>query len=121
MLRPGGRFLIVDPCEGSTLLLRLWDRARARIAKLRAPPASTLAADVEIPHHEEGPINVPRILALLEQNGLEPTVAYWTHFEGAHRLPKQLARALVWAGSRPWRHRSGNIAYISGRKRPDVA
>ena len=119
VLRPGGRFFIVEPCVGSTLLLRVWDGARERLAARRARRRRDEPdVDVEIPHHEEEEIDAGHLLALLDRHGLEGEPAYWTHFEGADRLPRFAARALVRAGSRPWRHRSGNLVYVTGRKRP---
>ncbi|HYI35028.1 MAG TPA: methyltransferase domain-containing protein [Thermoleophilaceae bacterium] len=118
VLRPGGRFFISEPCVGSTAALRAWERMKGLRRRLRRGTPAAPPPGLEIPGHDEGPIDAEGLARLLDSHGLETQIDYWTHFEGSHRLPAPAARALIRWGSRPWRDRSGNLAYLTGFKRP---
>jgi SAM-dependent methyltransferase len=130
VLRPGGVLLIMEPCVGTNpplrawnVIARLWGRARDRLPTrgLRHPedqaPADS-AEPLEIPDHEEGPIDVAELTTPLDELQMKFDLTYWSFFEGLHhRGPLWIQKAVVLLGSRPWRHRSGNLVVLLGRAR----
>ena len=116
VLAPGGVFYLAEPCLGSNLALRTWQRARGALSRRRDPDRGA-AEPVEIPDHDEGPVQQDLLIAAVRGAGLEPRVEYWSQFEGMERLPRRLHRLLLKGLTRPWRGRSGNMLYVTGRKR----
>ena len=131
VLRPGGVFCIAEPADASNPSLRAWERLRRMRGRLRArlplrrPPAPAAAAHgpgpaepLDVPDHDEGPIDMAALTAALDAAGMESEVAYWSFFDGLHRLgPLWLQKAIVYAGSRPWRRRGGNMIVVLARSR----
>lgn len=127
VLRPGGVLFVAEPCTGSNPSIRAWDRLmrlRARVAERRSPaaaaePAPAAAGEpLEVPDHDEGPIDVDVLTGTLAELGMDVDLTYWSFFDGLYRLgPLWLQKAVVVAGSRPWRRRSGNMFVLLGRAR----
>lgn len=120
VLRPGGILCTADPCLGTNPPLRLWGALRwtyGRLRAVRATRAAPPAAPLEVPDHEEGPIDAGELVAVLDELGMRSEASYWCFFDGLHRVrPFWLQKAVVAAGSRPWRRRSGNLVVLLARK-----
>jgi ubiquinone/menaquinone biosynthesis C-methylase UbiE len=112
VLRPGGMAYIAEPCQGSTLALRSWLRARA-LLRLSGPAPEGPA---DVPDHDEGPIDQQALISAARDRGFEVETEFWTQLDGLERLPAVMHRQIVKAVSRPWRHRSGNMLYLIVRK-----
>jgi SAM-dependent methyltransferase len=114
VLRPGGALYLAEPCHGTTRALLLFERVAARRQR-HAEPAAPL--DRAVPGHDEGPIDVAELTAILDDLRIEYRVDYWSLFPGLQRVrPLALQRALIRALCRPWRHRGGNMAVVTGRR-----
>jgi len=116
VLAPGGVFYLAEPCLGSNLALRTWQRARSALGP-RGAPVET-GAPAAVLEHDEGPIDQEQLLAAARTAGLDPRVEYWSQFEGMERLPRALHGLVLRALTRPWRRRSGNMIFVTGTKRP---
>jgi hypothetical protein len=48
---------------------------------------------------------------------MQRDLAFWSFFRGLHRAgPLWLQKAVILAGSRPWRARSGNLVVVLARR-----
>ena len=117
VLVPGGVAYVAEPCEGSNLGLRIWPRIGHRLH--RPPPEPEEAADLDVPDHDEGPIDPVELLEALPRNGLRPRVEYWSQYVGLERLPKPLYKAALRGFTKPWRNRSGNLMFVLATKEGD--
>jgi SAM-dependent methyltransferase len=111
VLAPSGVFYLSEPCLGSNLLLRAWQRGPAR---LRRQPEVGADLSPEVLEHEEGPIDQDSLLRDARDAGLEPTAEYWSEYPGLERLPRRLHGLALRALTKPWRRRSGNMVYVTG-------
>lgn len=82
VLRPQGVFFLSEPCEGSTPTHEIWQGAPHALRRLRAlrnvgkpvaPPPP-----LDIPDHEEGPMDAVALLELLERHSLVAHPEYWS-------------------------------------------
>jgi ubiquinone/menaquinone biosynthesis C-methylase UbiE len=122
VLRTGGVLCLADPCVGTTPALQAWELMRRARRGLRAAggagPADPKPAEpLEAPDHEEGSIDVGELRGALDAAGFEADIEHWTFFGAAHKLgPLWLQKAIVYAGSRPWRRRGGNMVFVVARR-----
>jgi SAM-dependent methyltransferase len=125
VLRPSGVLCVAEPCLGTNPALRSWDAMRRLRARL--PARLSLRSDDEVPEgapkpedvpeHEEGPIEVAELTAVLDELRMGREVTYWSFFRGLHRFgPLWFQKAVVLAGSRPWRRRGGNMVVMLARR-----
>ena len=130
VLRPGGVLMVIEPCVGSNPPLRAWDalrrmrqlvrervpawrrQSRPRVVAQPAVPAEPL----EVPDHDEGPIDAGELIKVLDELGMDREIEYWSFFDGLHhRGPLWLQKAIVLLGSRPWRRSGGNMIVLLAR------
>ena len=112
VLRPKGVLCIAEPCRGTNPPLRLWEALTGLYRRLRPPEPTPVAA--EIPDHQEGPIDSHELDAILARLGMSRRTEFWSFFRGLHRLPLALQKAVIVAGSRPWR--GGNMVVVRARR-----
>lgn len=119
VLKAGGVFYIAEPCEGSTpALAAIEGLARLKGRALRGGRGEASGAQpAHVDEHEEAPIEVATLAAILDRLGLSHDETYWSRFPGVHRLSSvRLQRALIRGLSAPWSRRAGNLVIVRGRK-----
>jgi SAM-dependent methyltransferase len=123
VLRPGGLLWIAEPCLGTNPPLRLWGILLSVARRLRRSgpklgPELHSEETLDVPDHEEGPIDAAGLDRLLDECGMERDLTYWSFFRGLHRAgPLWLQKVVIRAGSRPWRNRAGNVVVALARRR----
>lgn len=112
-------FYLAEPCQGSNLALRSWMRVRSQWERLRRREHHAGGAPViDIPDHQEGPIDPDELLTAIYRAGLDAQPEYGSRFLGLERLPYPLYKLALRLLTRPWRHRSGNLIVVTGTKLP---